>query len=303
MSTAQTRPQWSLPRGRVIRRALRSDITQEYLLYVPETVAPDARLLVSVHGISRNAHEQAAVFSRICEERGVIMLAPIFTAEQHDDYQRLGRRSRGARVDLLLNQYVAEVATLTGADVTQIYLFGFSGGAQFVHRYAMAHPHRVARAVVASAGWYTFPDNSQRYPYGIRPHRDLAGVSFNPEEFLRIPIEVVVGAHDTGTSNLRSTTRTDEQQGRNRLERARNWVDAMRELAFACGIEPSVTLTEVEGIDHSFRAFCQRGDLVDVVGRSLFDDRPEPVHLSVVSGTSAASNDPAEYSSTNRLES
>jgi hypothetical protein len=77
----------------------------------------------------------------------------------------------------------------------------------------------------------------------------------------------------------------------------------MRELAFACGIEPSVTLTEVEGIDHSFRAFCQRGDLVDVVGRSLFDDRPEPVHLSVVSGTSAASNDPAEYSSTNRLES
>ena len=69
---------WSLPRGRVLRRALRSDPTQEYLLYVPHSASPDARVLVSVHGISRNAHEQAAVFSPMCEARGVVMLVPIF---------------------------------------------------------------------------------------------------------------------------------------------------------------------------------------------------------------------------------
>ena len=33
---------------------------------------------------------------------------------------------------------------------THCHLFGFSGGAQFAHRYVMAYPHRVASAVFAS---------------------------------------------------------------------------------------------------------------------------------------------------------
>ena len=263
---------WSLPRGRVLRRALRSDPTQEYLLYVPHSASPDARVLVSVHGISRNAHEQAAVFSPMCEARGVVMLVPIFDPEQHEDYQRLGRRGRGQRVDLLLHEFLVEVARLTGADVSQTYLFGFSGGAQFVHRYAMAHPHRVTKAVVAAAGWYTFPDHGQRFAYGIRPVRTLEGVVFNPEEFLRVPMEVLVGSLDTGDQNLRRTERVDAQQGTTRLERARNWVAAMREAATRYSLPPVVTLTEVAGIDHSFTEFCDRGGLVQHVGASLFGE-------------------------------
>jgi hypothetical protein len=116
-------------------------------------------------------------------------------------------------------------------------------------------------------------------------------VSFNPEEFLRVPVHVVIGQQDTGTTSLRATDRANEQQGVNRLERARNWVDAMREAAFAHGIEPAVTLTEVAGIEHSFKAFCEHGALVDVVGRSLFDDQDHPVHLSVVTGNPAAEDD------------
>ncbi|MFN0058046.1 MAG: PHB depolymerase family esterase [Planctomycetota bacterium] len=266
---------FSLPRGRRLRRALNGDPTQEYILYVPRSAPADARVLVSMHGISRNAHEHASVFTPMCEEYGVVMLVPIFTKDLHKDYQRLGRKGRGSRTDLLLQQFLVEVTFQTGVDASQVYLFGFSAGAQFAHRYAMAHPHRVARAVVAAAGWYTFPDLTQRFPYGIRPVRTLEGVTFNPEEFLRIPMELLIGERDTTTHNVRSTERTVAQQGVNRLDRARRWVAAMGEAATSYFLDCQVTLTEVPGIGHSFTSFCNEGALVERVGRFLFgDSRP-----------------------------
>lgn len=269
-----TSPGFSLPRGRRLWRALLSDPTQEYLLYVPHSAPAGARVLVSFHGISRNAHEHAAVFTPLCDTHGVVMLVPIFTEDLHRDYQRLGRKGRGNRIDLLLHRFLAEVAFLTGATVNKIYLYGFSAGAQLAHRYVMAHPHRVARAFVTAAGWYTFPDHTQRFPYGIRPVRTLEGVTFNPEEFLRVPIEVLVGSRDVTRLNVRRTERTDAQQGKNRLVRARNWVAAMRDAAAAFSMEPQVTLTEVPGIGHDFTQFCEQGAMVERVGRSLFGDAP-----------------------------
>ncbi|HEX6852727.1 MAG TPA: hypothetical protein VF139_15125 [Candidatus Polarisedimenticolaceae bacterium] len=274
MAATRPHPRWSLPRGRILLRALRSDPTQEYLIYVPASAAPGAPVLVAVHGISRNVLEHTVVFSPLCEEQGAVLVAPVFTPDQHMDYQRLGRRHRGHRVDLLLHRFLAEAGSLSGADVAQIHLFGFSAGAQFAHRYLMAHPDRVARAAVAAAGWYTFPDHSRKYPYGIRPGRSLEGVNFNPERFLRVPVEVLIGHNDVGSSNVRRSERLDAQQGTNRVERARSWVAAMRDAATAYGLKPLVSLTEVPGIDHSFTSFCTRGELVDRVGRSLFGAPP-----------------------------
>ena len=148
----------------------------DYFLFQPENVDPARPPLVVVHGISRNAHEQAGVFSTLCDARSVVLVVPILYGEQHRDYQRLGRMGRGNRSDRLLHRFLAEAGSLTGADVSQFYLFGFSGGAQFAHRYVMAHPHRVLGAVIAAAGWYTMPTTARRFPYGLRPCRELKGL-------------------------------------------------------------------------------------------------------------------------------
>lgn len=261
---------WSLPTGRVLRRVLQSDPMQEYLLYVPDSGGTEAPILVAVHGLACNPEELARVFGPYCETAGVVMLAPIFSTEQHGDFQRLGRVGRGVRADIALDRCVAEVVTLTNADAGQLHLFGYSGGAQFVHRYLMAHPHRVAGAVAASAGWYTFPDMKERYPYGIRRQRRLPGVTFNPEEFLRVPVTVLVGLDDLNGEHLRSTDRVNRQQGRSRIERARNWVAAMRTAAIAYGYEPCVTCVEVPDVDHAFANFCERGALQERVFAALF---------------------------------
>lgn len=256
----------SLPSERVSRRVLEADPRQEYLVYVPSTGGHGAPLFVSVHGLSRNSEEQASRFAGYCETLGVVLVAPVFAAEQHGDYQRLGRN----RADLVLSAIVEEVASTTGAAAERIHLFGYSGGAQFAHRYTMAHPHRVARAVIASAGWYTFPDVGRRYPHGVRPSRRLPDLHFDPEEFLRVPMAVLVGEQDQTSGRLRRSKRIDRQQGVTRVERARSWVAAMRAAAEAYHLEPLVTYEEVAGSGHSFKQFMTCGALGERVFEALF---------------------------------
>jgi pimeloyl-ACP methyl ester carboxylesterase len=281
MQKAEAAP---LPAQQILRRALRANPAQEYFLYIPSRGARGAPLFVAVHGISRNAKEHATLFAPYAEKHGVVLLAPYFTERQHGDYQRLGRAGHGPRADLALDGMVAEVAELTGASVERLYLFGFSGGAQFAHRYAMAHPERVARAVVGAAGWYTFPDPQTPYPYGIGPDPDLANVRFEPDKFLRVPIAVMVGEKDVTDENLRRNPEVDRQQGVTRLERARNWVEAMREAAAARRLEPLVTYESVPGIRHSFNQFMMEGELGDRVFLALFGQVPERVPVAAPAG-------------------
>ena len=261
-----------------MRRSLRSDPDLEYLVYVPTTGAIDAPVLISVHGISRGWNEQAATFVADCESHGVVLLAPSFSGEPHGDYQRLGREGRGQRADLFLNRCLQELTSLTGADTTQFRLFGHSGGAQFAHRYLMAYPHRVARAMVAAAGWYTFPDAGLKFPYGIQSSRRLQGVVFNPEAYLRVPVTVMVGSEDVHSKNLRASDRVNAQQGLTRIERARNWVAAMEAQAHMYGMEPQVRMVELIGSGHSFDELCRQGALVERLFHALFD-APLQEHL------------------------
>jgi pimeloyl-ACP methyl ester carboxylesterase len=254
----------------VLRRSLRAEPDQEYFLYIPGRGGQGAPLFVAVHGISRNAPEHAGLFADYAEKHGVVLLAPYFTASGNDDYQRLGRAGRGPRADLALDRMIDEAGELTGATTGKIYLFGFSGGAQFAHRYAMAHPDRIERVVVAAAGWYTFPDAAVAYPYGIGPSPDFRDVRFDPDRFLRVPIAVFVGEDDVGDENVRRNPDVDRQQGVTRLERARNWVAAMRAAAAARGIEPRIEFESVPGIHHSFAQFMREGGLGDRVFAALF---------------------------------
>lgn len=261
-------------RNRIIRRVLRADAAQEYLVYVPSTATRHGPLFATIHGVSRNADQHARLLAAYAEVYGAVLVAPIFTSEQHPDYQRLGRKGRGKRADIALNMIVAEVAATTGAAGDKVHLFGFSGGAQFANRYFMAHPHRVAAAVLASAGWYTFPDPTRRFPHGTRMNSKLPDLRFDAEEFLAVPVTVMVGADDHGQTGLRRAPRLDREQGTSRLERARRWVAAMRAAAAQHHLECRVSCAELENCDNSFGRSVLRGGLGDQVFRALFGAPP-----------------------------
>lgn len=252
-------------RPRAIRHCrLPDDPRVAFLLYVPETAGDRAPLFVTVHGISRNAAEHAKLFAPYAEACGAVLAAPIFDEQTYGKYQRLvSRRPDVLRSDDALRRIVDRVDQLASVNAERVYLFGFSGGGQFAHRFAMAYPERVASTVVGAAGWYTLPDPELAYPYGIGENPKLPGLSFEPERFLRTPFQVLVGPRDVSRDwALRKSEKLDGLQGQTRVERGERWIAAMREAATRHGVlAPSLRFDLLPGGRHSFAKTMKRHDL------------------------------------------
>lgn len=261
----------TLPRGQVLRQCCNGKSEQTYYLYIPRSGGNHAPLMVSIHGVSRNAHKHAHLLAPLAERYGVVLIAPLFTKTMFPDYQRLGRVGRGPRADHALDQVVGDALLKTGADTRRMYLCGYSGGGQCAHRYAMAHPERVAGVVVGAAGWYTFPDNAIRFPRGIIASKSLPGVHFDPERFLRVPMTIIVGSMDIARdTELNQSLRIDKQQGENRLVRAENWIRAMNYAAHARGLHTRYRLEIMPGVGHSFGQGVRSGELGERIFQNLF---------------------------------
>ena len=229
-------------------------------LFLPDSVNPTTPLLVCVHGISRNAEEHLRGFAPIAAAHGVAVMAPVFAPVPFPDYQRLGRQGKGLRADIVLQSMLQRLARQVGLAADRIYLFGHSGGAQFVHRYAMAYPAQVARYVVSAAGWYTLPDPTLAYPFGTGTNAGLPGIAFDPPAFLRVPGAVLVGTQDRRRGvTLRKAQLLDATQGRTRIERAERWVAAMNAAAAVRDLLPPLSLELVPGAGHRFGEMAIHG--------------------------------------------
>jgi len=261
-------------RGRILQREL--DDRHKYFLYAPRDLRPDSPLVVSIHGISRNAREHVAAFTKLADRYGAVVLAPVFTDYRYGDYQRLGRRGRGSRADLALQRLASHVIFEWGLASAKFYLYGHSGGAQFAHRYAMAYPRDVAGLGLSAAGWYTLPDPDLPYPYGIKPTSDSYGLTLDADEFLRVPACVFVGEDDVGRDGaFNRSEKLDLMQGRNRIERAAYWVESMNRAAGALGYNTRYALHILPDADHDFEELVDAG-LARELFACLFDGRASP---------------------------
>lgn len=236
-------------------------------LAVPDHADPAAPPLVAVHGIRRGADEQASLFASRAAASGRYVIAPFFDKDNWPTYQRLGGASRS---DLALLGLLEQLRQERGTASREFDLFGFSAGAQFSHRFAMLHPEMLGRLCVASAGWYTFPDDAA-FPYGLgeragRNNQIPDTMQAKLEAFLHLPIRVCVGARDNvRDANTRSGWAIDQQQGPDRRARAFRWAEAVRSAAATRGITPRVTLSVLPGVGHDFRKSMTRAGLGGLV--------------------------------------
>jgi pimeloyl-ACP methyl ester carboxylesterase len=267
----ETLQQGTLQQGTVIPRFLFEDPNQLYFLYIPLAVTSGAPLFVTVHGITRNAKEHAVYFAPFAEHYGVILVAPLFPKHRFSGYQRLGYEAKGERPDHALDRIVSEAGQLTGAHTDKLFMFGYSGGGQFVHRYALVYPQRVERIVSAAAGWYTFPDPDVVYPRGVKKVPAFPDTALGPARFLRIPASIMVGEQDIKRDDkFRKSQKLDRHQGTTRLERGKNWVTAMRAAARAHHLDTPYDFQVLPGCNHSFKNCMERGGMGRLVFSFLF---------------------------------
>lgn len=236
-----------------------------YYLHLPPATARHAPVLVLVHGISRNARQQIRAFGDEAARQGFVTVAPRFSRRRFPGYQRLGycREGREHTPQAALSEILDAVHASTGVDTTQVSLFGFSGGAQFAHRFALCMPGRVRAMVLGSAGWYTFPDTAEPFPRGVGEAPLAHGYDLG--RLLAIPTLVAVGDRDTRRDGAFNASRTlDLQQGRTRLERGERWVAAMQSAADRAGLADRFSFTTLHSCGHNFRQCALHGDIVSI---------------------------------------
>lgn len=248
--------------ARVVFRAANGLREAPAWVALPRTINRDAAPVVVVHGISRDAEGIARLLAPRADALGRILVAPLFDKEAFPGYQRLDRKSRPDQALLVLMAALAA----DGLPVSGRFdLAGYSGGAQFAHRFTWLYPGRVGRLAVAAAGWWTFPDDAP-YPYGIATGGDsetadrAALMRRNTPAFLARRIDVAVGAKDcVPDAATRSGRELDAQQGPDRLTRAWRWRRALEDAAERHGIEPQITMTVLPFCGHDFHACAEAG--------------------------------------------
>ncbi|MEQ1490222.1 MAG: hypothetical protein ABL932_06685 [Terricaulis sp.] len=260
--------------GKVAYYEIPGPVVRRFFFYRAKNEAPGAPLVVSVHGIARNAAAHTYRLIDEAERNGLSVLAPLFEKDLYGQYQQLLDDPSGVRADLAMLDMLQAAGRLSRANIERILLFGFSGGAQFSHRFVFAHPKRVLSAAHVSAGWYTFPDANIRYPRGVRPQN--GAIDFDLTSALRVRQHVLVGEQDLERdSSLRQNKWLDETQGRTRVERARSWVGAMAAAA-PSGEGPSCDL--LPGVAHSFAEAVESSSLP----RRVFDLFTQDVKAALV---------------------
>ncbi|CAK4024062.1 Hypothetical predicted protein [Lecanosticta acicola] len=269
--------------GKIPFRSCKTDPRVSYTLYVPEKykkvhealqrkdlahIPPRLPLVVNVHGTRRDATGCRDSLITFADAHGVAILAPLFPAAMDnpldlDSYKFL--RSQSLRSDAVMLDILNEVSHMfPGVATDPIILVGFSGGAQFAHRFMYLHPERIAAVAIAAPGSVTKLESRENWPEGIGNVDEVfPGQGVDLEGIRRIgDVRLSVGAEDRGQDEeqlelqrwlAERASRADSGSAR-RLTQPQNRLEILKELQvdwMENGIEAE--LIAVPDVGHSYQ--------------------------------------------------
>ena len=241
--------------------------------YVPAGAAADAPVVFVMHGVKRNGEDYLNDWTPAAAERGFLLVVPEFSQADFPGEEgyifgntadAAGRPRPREEWAFSTIEPVFDAVRVRFGNRSQTYrLYGHSAGAQFVHRFVYFVPEaRLARVVSANAGWYTLPDFSTAFPYGLKGTPVTAA---DRAAALARPLVVLLGEADTDPHHpaLRRDETTD-RQGLHRFARGQFYFRSVREQAEREKLPFGWTLATAPGVAHSNR------DMVPFALRALF---------------------------------
>ena len=223
-----------------------------YALYVPSSFEPgrsraqDYDLIIAVHGSGRLVLSYRDGFAGLAEDLGCFVFAPLFpvgivTQGDADNYKYLA--FKGIRYDLVLLGMIAEVEERYGAVFKRRVIYGFSGGGQFVHRFAYLHAAGLTAAAIGGPGKITMLDQERDWWMGIRDVERRFGRPVDLEAVRRLQVQLLVGEDDLDEDEIFVSEDSPlwmpgaNDAGRNRIERLRTLHRNLRENGVPAEIE------------------------------------------------------------------
>ncbi len=218
----------------------------DYFLYIPTNAAAHGPLqvLVTIHGMGGDGPDFCQNLISRAEQDGWIIVSPTFKYQDYhnpdsvvwDDTHMLPH----------LKQIIDNLPAKTGLPIKdKVMLYGFSRGAQMVHRFAEFYPEKTLAVALFSAGSYTLPMTTMNvngapatlnFPYGVADLQKYTETPFNATAFRQIPFFLGVGGAD---SNAADAPRAwDPYLGTTRIARAQAFENTLTNL----GLDSSLTV-------------------------------------------------------------
>lgn len=218
-------------------------------------------------GESRDADTHLQLFSSWANSKGVMLFALQYSTDLYPtttEYILGGMNTRQSSNGLLpreqwnfnfVESLFGEIVRFTQGSQTTYDMWGHSAGAQFVHRYVTFMPDaHIGKAVACNSGWYTMPDLSVEFPYGLRKVSSADGEL--QKKALSRKLYVYVGGADTSTAGL-NDNEGSMAQGKNRNERGRYYYQQSQQLAKQLGYSFGWSFAEVPGVGHDPSGMAQ----------------------------------------------
>lgn len=227
--------------------------TDDYFLYVPKDAATRGpmQVLVTVHGMGGDGQSFCRDLINRADANGWVIVAPTF---HYRDYKITANVTADDSAMLpRIKQIIDQLPQRTGLTFKgKVMLYGFSRGAQIVHRFAEWYPEQVLAVALFSAGSYTLPKMSitadgaaqnMAFPFGVADLSQYGSRdTFNSLAFRQVHFFVGVGGADT---NPDDTPRDwDVTEGMTRVARAQSFYHIL------LGMNMTATFTAFPGIGH-----------------------------------------------------
>jgi len=235
--------------------ALPSDSRFRFAWRMPPSGRPDRPLLIAVHGSDRNWLACREAFVPLADRCDISLLAPLFpegvsTPGMADGYKFL--REPDVDYIALLHAMLAAFAEISPFDSRRLFLFGFSGGAQFAHRYALVEATRLAGLVVAAPGNVTLVDDTLPWWAGTKDMDRALGRPLDRAGLGRLPVHLIVGSKDFSEGLVERGPDDPYYSPHSQLGGATRWeriASLARSLKSVAG---NVSEETVEGAGHDF---------------------------------------------------